>query len=81
MKETTRRRYAYPVEASSIYDDDIIIVKARNGERKILPEKWWVNRRTPVGEDAELWERKPNFGRKLIELDDITAVERTERRF
>jgi hypothetical protein len=76
-----KRRYAYPIESSSIYDDDTIIVRTRNGERQIPSTKWWINRRTPVGEDAELWERKPNFGRRLIEWQDVMAVERTGCRF
>lgn len=60
-----------------IYDADTLIVKNRLGnERRIPPAKWWINKRTPVGEDAELWERMPHSGRRQIYLDEVVALER-----
>jgi len=69
-------RLAYPSEAVSLHQGDVVIVRTRNGERKIPAGKWWVNRHTPVGEDAELWERKPWDGRRYVDWRDVVAVER-----
>jgi len=62
----------------SLNDKDVLIYKYGNRERKIPPNKWWVNRRTAVGEDAELYERKPYNGKKMLDWDNIIAVEREE---
>lgn len=69
-------RLAYPSEAISLHPGDTIVVRTRNGERKIPAGKWWVNRCTPVGDDAELWERKPWDGRRYIDWRDVVAVDR-----
>lgn len=43
-----------------------LIVKARtqSGTRDIPSHKWWINRNTPVGEDADVYEKKPYGGSK-----------------
>jgi len=52
--------------------DEIIIYKDSNGSiREIQPHKYWINRRTDVGEDAELWERKPHGGKKLLQWNRV----------
>ena len=67
-------RLKYPEEAKGIRDDDSLVIISRRKERVIPPKSWWINRRTPVGEDAELFERKPYGGRKLISYEQIIAV-------
>lgn len=44
-----------------------LIVKARNatGERRIPPDKWFINQYTPLGDDADIYERKPFWGSGL----------------
>lgn len=56
--------------------DTLIVVKRGGGEREITPNKWWINRRTPVGEDVELFERMPYGGRRHIDKSKIIAVKR-----
>jgi hypothetical protein len=56
--------------------DTLIYKKRGGGERRILPRKWWVNRNTPVGDDAELWERMPHDGKRLLDWDKLIGVER-----
>ncbi len=71
----TRITYSNAVR---LQDGDNLIVRKRNGERRILSSKWFINRHTPVGEDAELFERKAYGGRRLIFWDDLIAIERTQ---
>ena len=60
-----------------LYSKDTLIVKKRGGgERRVMTGKWWVNRNTPVGEDADLWERMPHDGRRWISWESLIAVER-----
>ena len=56
-------------------DMSLIVRKRGGGERIIKRGKWWINKNTPVGEDAEIWEEKPWGGRKLIEFSEIIATE------
>lgn len=52
----------------SEFQFDILYPK-RNGEMRIIKAgKWFINRRTPVGEDAELIERKAFGGRKYLDI-------------
>ena len=52
--------------------EEILIYKDYNGiVREILPHNYWINRRTPVGEHAELWERKPHGGKRLLEWNRV----------
>lgn len=55
---------------------DALLIRKRGGERRLLAKDWWINRNTPVGEDAELWERKPFNGRRSICRAEIIAIER-----
>ena len=43
--------------------------------RTIKAGKWWINRNTPVGEDAEIWEHKPNSGCNQIWRDHIVTCQ------
>lgn len=51
----------------------LVIKKQRKpfGERDIHPHNWWINRNTPVGEDADVYERKPHNGYRRIPWRDI----------
>jgi hypothetical protein len=70
-------RLVFPTDVHCPQKGDVLIVRARNGrERRIPADKWWVNRDTPVGDEADLWERKPFDGRKQLEWRDLLAVER-----
>lgn len=53
---------------------DLIIKKRGGGERRIKAGRWWINRRTSVGEDGEVIERLPNFGRRFIDPCKIIAT-------
>lgn len=57
-------------------DDTIIYPKRGGGEKKIPPEKWWIDKSTPIGEDAELWERMPYGGNRYLDSAKIIGVER-----
>ena len=60
----------------TIFPNDTLILKGRGGkERRIPPSKWWINRNTPVGEEADLYERKPYGGKRLINWDEVIALE------
>jgi hypothetical protein len=69
-------RLSYPDKSGSLYESDALIYKIREKEQIIMPGKWWINRRTPVGEDAELWKRISWNGRRLLDFDNIVAVYR-----
>jgi hypothetical protein len=62
-----------PYTRHSLNDDDFIVLK---NERVIPPWKWLINTRTPVGEDAEIYERKPYGGIKQFFFEDIVATMR-----
>ena len=38
--------------------------------------KWWLNRNTPPGDEAEIWERMSHGGRRQIYFEDIIVIER-----
>ncbi len=60
-----------------LLDKDVLILKGRKGkERRLTPDKWWLNRNTPVGEDADLYEEKPYGGRRYVPWKEVIAVER-----
>ena len=69
-------RIPYVQYRTGLREGDTLVYKAKtaSGERLIQPGNWWLNRNTPVGEDAELWERKPYQGRKWLSFDKIIAV-------
>ena len=54
-----------------------LIVKSRNaaGERYIHPDKWFIDRSTPIGEPADFYEDKPFGGKRLIPEDTILRRE------
>lgn len=53
---------------------ETIIYKDKNGiVREIHPNKYWINRRTSTGEDAELWERKQYGGKRLLEWNRVVG--------
>lgn len=60
----------------NLREGDTIYVKKRGGgERAIKPGKWWINRNTPVGDDADLWELKPHDGKKYISWNDVIRTQ------
>ena len=69
-------RLSYPDESKSLYNTDALVYKTRGKEKIIMPGKWWINKNTPVGEDAELWKRMAWNGRQLLNFDNIVAVYR-----
>lgn len=64
--------------------DYSIVVKSKSGCFKIIPpDKYFINRNTPVGEPADYYERMPHGGKKFIEpigkvMNDIIKYFRTE---
>lgn len=79
MKQDDKRvRLAYPKDVINLWPDDIIILRSRSkkGERALAPGKWFIDRCTSVGEDAELWERMPYDGMRPFYHRSIIAVER-----
>ncbi len=56
------------------FDCDIQYPKKGGGYRIIKSGNWWINQHTPVGEPAELWERKPYGGKKLLDIDKYTKA-------
>ena len=58
------------------YDHDIIVKGYKKGtERRISCHKLLINRFTPVGEPADLYEVKPYGGKKWINWKDIIREE------
>lgn len=56
-------------------EDRTITVKKRGGgERTIPAHRWFINRNTPVGEDADFYEIKPYDGRRYIPYDTILRI-------
>lgn len=56
--------------------DTLIYPKRGGGEKRIPSGKWWINRNTPVGEPAELWEKMPYGGQRILDFNKLIAVER-----
>ena len=48
------------------YDADVTIRVTKNKTRRIPARKLLIDRQTPVGEDADLYEAKPYGGLKYI---------------
>ena len=53
------------------YEKDIIVKCGKNKTRRIPSHKLLIDRNTPVGEDADLYEIKPYGGRKYIPWSDV----------
>lgn len=64
--------FMYNRNSSDYYD--ILYPKCNGGYRVIKAGNWWINRNTPVGEPAELWERKPYGGQKLLDTEKMKKV-------
>lgn len=76
MSSATRLAYG---QHGLLFDTDTIIVRKRNGgERAIRSDRWWIDRRTPCGEDAQLWERMSHNGNRAIQWRDVIGVERED---
>lgn len=72
-------RIPFVENTTFLYRSDTLILKGKNGkERKLKPAKWWINKNTPVGEDANLFERKPYDGNRYISWKELIAIEREE---
>ena len=52
-----------------------IIKKRGGGERQLGPDKYFLDRSTPVGEDAKLYERKPHGGLRYVSWKDVIRAE------
>ena len=52
----------------------LIVKKRGGGERVISAGNWFINRNTPVGEEADVYERKPYNGKKYIPWDKIIGT-------
>ena len=52
----------------SRWDYDILYPKRNGSWRIIKAGKWYINRDTPLGCNAELWERMPHDGRKALNI-------------
>jgi len=53
----------------------LVVKKRGGGERVIPPEKFWIDRNTPVGEDADIYECKPWGGKRYIPWSDVIRKE------
>ncbi len=54
---------------------DSLVVRGGGGKERIVKAgKWWVDRNTPVGEDADLWEVKPWNGKRYVPWGDVIAI-------
>jgi hypothetical protein len=53
----------------------LIVRKRGGGERSIEPNKWFVDRNTERGEDADFYERMPHQGRRWIDPRSILRRE------
>ncbi len=51
--------------------NDLVVKKRGGGERVITAERYWIDRNTPVGEDADYYEIKPYGGKRYIPIDSI----------
>lgn len=59
------------------WNHDIKYPKRGGGYRIIKAGNWWVNQDTPVGEPADLWERKPFDGKKLLDITKAIGIYET----
>jgi len=53
----------------------LIVTKRQGGTRVIPASKWWIDRNTPVGEDADIYERMPHNGNRLINRKTMVGQE------
>lgn len=74
--ENRMNRIPYSREVHLLPGDTLIIRKRAGGEQRLLAKNWYLNRNTPVGEDAEIWECKPFNGRRFISRSEIIGIER-----
>lgn len=56
--------------------DALLYAKRGGGEKRIPSGRWWINKNTPVGDEAELWERMSHEGRRLLDWKKLLGVER-----
>ncbi len=79
MKVATKIRIPYDRKQTLLYDEDDLVVLRRNKKEKVIKScNWWINRRTPVGEPAEWFERKPYGGQRQMDPKEIIAILRNE---
>lgn len=54
----------------------VLRLRRKSGQIKTLqPHQWMLDQNTPLGEDADLYERKPYRGRRLIDRREIVHEE------
>lgn len=77
MKMRIEYNYSIHRNLMSLDESFALIVKKRGGgERVIKSGNWWMDRQTPVGENAEIFERMPYDGRRTIPRNTILAIEK-----
>ena len=60
--------------------DETLIYQNKNGKTREIPSnKYFINRRTSVGEDAELYEIKPYGGKKLLDWKRVIGRKSKEK--
>lgn len=50
---------------------EALLIRHRRKLKLLKPNKWFVNRNTPVGEPADLYEMKPYDGKRYIPSEEI----------
>jgi hypothetical protein len=59
--------------------DSVVLKRYRyDRERIIKPGKWYIDRNTPVGDDARFYERKPYGGKREVPFQEIVAILRPD---
>lgn len=53
----------------------LLVISRRGCVKRIRPGKWFIDRKTPVGEDADIYELKAYGGKKLIKRERIIGNE------
>lgn len=60
-----------------MFPKEILIVEKRGGGERAIPSgKWYIDRYTEVGEDADFYEVMPHEGRRFIPLCTIIRREK-----
>lgn len=58
-----------------------LIVTKRGGGHRVIPAgQWWIDKSTPRGDDADLYERKPHNGNRYISRETVVGQPNTEQK-
>jgi hypothetical protein len=59
--------------------DSLVLKRSKSAkERTIKGGNWFIDRNTPVGDDAILYERKPYGGKREVALREVVAIIRPD---